>query len=78
MNFQGFGYRTSSRFADCVKIFRIQSTEIGSSIHYSDKQHKGNVGEGQFHINQDTLQTHVDKYHYNTLTYDELLNLLTP
>jgi hypothetical protein len=33
-------------FADCVKIFRIGSGEIGSDIYYSDKQHKGNVCEG--------------------------------
>lgn len=63
-------------FADCVKIFRIASSEIGSQIYYSDKQHKGNVGEGQFHINQDTLSIHLQKYLYKSLTYDELYNLL--
>lgn len=70
-------------FSDCVKIFRIQSEEIkesvfGGKIHYSDKQHKGNKGEGQFHINQDTLQFHLDNYLYQTLTYDELYTLLCP
>ena len=64
-------------FYDCVQIFRIRSEEIGTQINYSDKQHKGNVGEGQFHINQDTLQAHLDLYHYNRLTYDELYELLT-
>jgi hypothetical protein len=63
-------------FADCVAIFRIDSGEIGSQIYYSDKQHKGNVGEGQFHINQDTLQIHLDNYLYQNITYDELLQLL--
>jgi len=63
-------------FFDCIKIFRIESTKIGAHILYSDKQHKGNVGEGQFHINQDTLQRHLDHYLYKSLTYDELLRLL--
>jgi hypothetical protein len=63
-------------FADCVVIFRINSDQIGSQIYYSDKQHKGNVGEGQFHINQDTLQIHLDRYLYQKLTYDKLLKLL--
>ena len=70
-------------FSDCVKIFRITSQEIkesaaGGQIHYSDFQHKGNEGEGQFHINQDTLQVHLDNYLYKTLTYDELYKLLCP
>jgi len=64
-------------FADCIKIFRIKSSEIGPQICYSDKQHKGNVGEGQYHINQDTLQTHLDTYLYQTLTYEELFQLLS-
>jgi len=63
-------------FADCIKIFRILSEQIGSQISYSDKQHKGNVGEGQFHINGDTFQTHLNDYLYQTLTYEELYELL--
>jgi len=63
-------------FSDCVKIFRINSADIDERIYYSDKQHKGNVGEGQFHIHQDTLQIHLDNHLYQTLTYDELLKLL--
>ncbi|MEK6797883.1 MAG: hypothetical protein AABZ12_02840 [Planctomycetota bacterium] len=63
-------------FSDCVTIFRINSGDIGQQIYYSDKQHKGNVGEGQFHINQDTIQIHLDRYLYQTLTYEKLLELL--
>lgn len=63
-------------FADCVKIFRIDTGDIGSRIYYSDRQHKGNVGEGQFHINQDTLQVHLDGYLHKSLTYEELYQLL--
>jgi hypothetical protein len=68
-------------FSDCVKIFRIKNSEIktadeGGDIGYSDKQHKGNVGEGQFHITDKNLQTHLDKYFHKTLSYDELYKLL--
>jgi hypothetical protein len=64
-------------FSDCVVIFHIGSEQIGPQIYYSDKQHKGNVGEGQFHINQDTLQVHLSNYLYQTLTYEKLLELLS-
>lgn len=68
-------------FSDCIKIFRIESKDIkensrGGQIYYSDFQHKGNVGEGQFHINPNTFQLHLDHYSYKTLTYDELYLLL--
>ncbi len=64
-------------FSDVVLIFSIESGEIGPKINYSDKQHKGNVGEGQFHINEKTLQIHLDNYLYQTLTYDQLYELLS-
>ena len=68
-------------FSDCVQVFRINSSDIrtrtaGGDIGYSDKQHKGNIGEGQFHITDRNLQTHLDKYFHKTLTYDELYQLL--
>jgi len=64
-------------FSDCVAIFHIDSDEIGSQIYYSDKQHKGNVGEGQFHINQDTIHIHLKNFFYKKLTYEELYKVLT-
>lgn len=68
-------------FSDCINIFRIESKNIkengrGGRIYYSDFQHKGNEGEGQFHINPKTFQIHLDHYHYKTLTYGELYQLL--
>jgi hypothetical protein len=63
-------------FNDKVAIFRIKSDVIGSQIYYSDKQHKGNEGEGQFHLNEKTLQIHLDNYLYKILTYEELFQLL--
>ena len=63
-------------FDDCIKVFRIEPKDIDASIGYGDKQHKGNVGEGQFHITEKTLQTHLDRFLIQTLTYGELLILL--
>lgn len=69
-------------FSDCIKIFRIESKMIlertdGGNIGYSDKQHKGNRGEGQFHISEKTLQIHLEKYLHKSLTYSELYKLLS-
>ena len=64
-------------FSDCVVIFHIESGQIGPQIYYSDKQHKGNVGEGQFHLNQYTIAIHEKNYLYRSLTYAELLSLLS-
>lgn len=64
-------------FHEVVLIFRIESGEIGNQISYSDKQHKGNEGEGQFHINPRTLETHIEKYLYKKITYTDLLRLLS-
>ena len=63
-------------FCDAIVIFRINSREIDSQIGYSDKQQKGNVGEGQFHITPEALETHLARFHYRTLSYEELLELL--
>ena len=64
-------------FADCVKIFRIESSQIGSQINYCDVQHKGNKGEGQFHVTHRTLAVHLRDYYHKSLDYDELYQLLT-
>jgi hypothetical protein len=63
-------------FSDVVVIFRIKSDEIGDQIYYSNKQHKGNEGEGQFHMNEKTLQIHIKNYLYQVLSYEELYSLL--
>lgn len=63
-------------FADVLLIFRINSYDINHEISYSDKQHKGNIGEGQFHIHQDNLDKHIDRYLYKKITYDNLYTIL--
>ena len=64
-------------FSDAVVIFKIASKDIGSQIYYSDKQHKGNEGEGQFHLNETTLKIHIDNYLYKEMSYEELYDLLS-
>lgn len=63
-------------FYDQIFMFKINSKDIGSQIFYSDKQHKGNLGEGQFHINNKTLEIHLNNYLYQNLSYHDFLVLL--
>lgn len=63
-------------FADKVVIFKIISDQIGKEIQYSDKQHRGNKGEGQFHLNNRTYEHHLANYKEKELTYQEILDLL--
>ena len=66
-------------FDDKILIFKIELIKLLNDIKnigYCNKQHKGNEGEGQFHINSSNLQYHKDNYLYKTITWDELVNLL--
>lgn len=63
-------------FADRVLVFMATPDQIGDEMKYSDRQHKGNIGEGQFHISPSTLQYHLDNHHFATLSYMDLLKLL--
>ena len=64
-------------FDDKIMICKIGADQIKTDpkIFYSDHQHRGNVGEGQFHINNTTLQNHLDKYLIKWIDYEELYNL---
>lgn len=62
-------------FKEKVAIFKMDSDKILKCKGYSDKQHKGNEGEGQFHLNQDTIDYHLQNYFVQWLTYEELYNL---
>ncbi len=63
-------------FSDKVQIFKITPDRINKDIRYSDKQHFGNKGEGQFHLNNATYEYHLKKFLEAELTYNEVLNLL--
>ena len=49
-------------FADRIAIFKMHSNEILSCFGYSDKQHKGNEGEGQFHLNRSSIDYHMQNH----------------
>lgn len=63
-------------FADRIEIFKMNSDEIVSCPGYSDKQHRGNEGEGQFHLNDSNIDFHRMHYLQQILTYEELYDLL--
>ena len=63
-------------FADHIAIFKMYSNEILSCFGYSDKQHKGNEGEGQFHLNRSSIDYHMQNHFVQWLTYEELYDLL--
>lgn len=63
-------------FADKIEIYKMTSDEILDCPGYSDKQHRGNEGEGQFHLNESNIEYHRKKYLERVLTYKELYRLL--
>lgn len=62
-------------FGDKIMICKMDSDEILDCYGYSDKQHRGNEGEGQFHIKNDTIDFHLNKYLITWLSYEELFAL---
>lgn len=66
-------------FWDRLLIFRMTCADVKSdrNVFYSDKQHKGNTGEGQFHVNSRTFAHHLANYCTHELTYEELLEILS-
>lgn len=64
-------------FADRIAIFKMRSGEILSCFGYSDRQHKGNEGEGQFHLNRRSIDYHMQNHFVQWLTYEELYDLLS-
>ena len=64
-------------FEDIILIFKINSDEIlnDKTIFYSDHQHRGNIGEGQFHISNKNIKNHINKYFLNSLTYEKLFEI---
>lgn len=66
-------------FRDSIVIFRLEARDLATdkAIHFSDKQHKGNRGEGQFHLNARSLEHHLAAYHYATMNYAEFIALLS-
>lgn len=62
-------------YSDRIEIFKVKSEKIDRNFNYSDHQHDGNKNEGQFHVNNVTLDFHRRKYLKKILTYEELYRL---
>lgn len=63
-------------FSDQIEIYKMDSEEVLACPGYSDKQHRGNKGEGQFHLNAANIEYHREHFLQRILTYDELYRLL--
>ena len=65
-------------FGDCIVIFKIGADEIirDRNISYSNKQHRGNEGEGQFHVTDKNIKYHLDNYLMKKITYNDVYNKL--
>ena len=66
-------------FEDKILICKIHSKELigNAEIFYSEHQHRGNVGEGQFHITDNNIETHLNKYFVTWLTYEDLYQMFS-
>lgn len=64
-------------FADYIQIFAMTKEQVLNCPGYSNKQHRGNEGEGQFHLNQATISHHMQHYLKKVLTYEELYDLFS-
>ena len=66
-------------FDDCILVFKITPDKIKSdrNLNYSNKQHRGNEGEGQFHVTNKNIDYHIANYLYKRLTYEELYDELS-
>ena len=63
-------------FADKIEVYKMTSDEVLDCPGYSDKQHRGNEGEGQFHLNESNIEYHRRNFLERVLTYVDLYNLL--
>lgn len=62
-------------FSDQIEVYKMTSEEVLTCPGYSDKQHRGNEGEGQFHLNMSNIKYHREHFKDRVLTYAELYNL---
>lgn len=44
---------------DGIKYWVLNSREVSQNKYFSDKQHRGNVGEGQLHIKSDNIENFI-------------------
>lgn len=59
-----------------IKSELFEALYIRSKMGYSDKQHRGNSGEGQFHIKSNNIHYHLANNFTKAYTYSDFLNSL--
>lgn len=64
-------------FADKIAVFELSNKEVMKVQGYSDFQHKGNKGEGQFHVNNDTIDYHMKTHLKEWITYEDVINMFS-
>lgn len=64
-------------FSDIIEIYKITSADISNQPGYSNKQHKGNTGEGQFHLTKSNISYHRNNNLLRILNYEELYDILS-
>lgn len=64
-------------YTDCIEIYIVNVNEIEGIPGYSNYQHYGNKGEGQFHINNNSIDCHRQNYLNRILTYSQLFELFS-
>ena len=63
-------------FSDRIEIYKVTRSEVLNFENYSNKQHRGNVGEGQFHLSRRNIQLHRKCFLDQILSYTELYRIL--
>ena len=63
-------------FADKILIFKMSSEQTINCPGYSNKQHRNNEGEGQFHINNKNIEYHLKNHLVDEIDYKKLYNLI--
>lgn len=62
-------------YTNCIEIYKVSADKSEGIPGYSDYQHYGNKGEGQFHINNGSIGYHRQNYLIKILTYSQLFEL---
>ncbi len=63
-------------FADKILIFKMINEDTKCCKGYSNKQHRNNEGEGQFHINNKTIDYHLKNHYVKDIDYKELYDII--
>lgn len=64
-------------FSDKIAIFTLKADDVESVPGYSDFQHKGNEGEGQFHVNSRSIQYHMENNFKEYITYEKVYDMFS-